>query len=59
MLVTHPGLHSVNLWWTNLATRQAVDFFVVVGVPDNGRVFKSWANHGVWTVITQISPDKS
>ena len=45
---------------------QAVDFFIVVGVPDSGRVFKSWANHGSvcsclhrGRAIAKVSPDKS
>ena len=45
---------------------QAVDFFVVVGVPDSGRVFKSWANQGSVGsclhrsgAISKVSPDKS
>ena len=45
---------------------QAVDFFIVVGVPDSGRVFKSWANHGsVYSclhrgrAIAKVSTNKS
>ena len=73
MLVTHPGVRSEKFRWTNLAARrsplylfQAVDFFIVVGVPDSGRVFKSWANHGSvcsclhrGRAIAKVSPDKS
>ena len=45
---------------------QAVDFFIVVGVPDSGKVFRSWANHGSvcsclhrGRAIANVSPDKS